>query len=48
MGEIGTERREVEFEPLPVETKPGPRRQAAPEPTPPATPAPATPEPSRT
>lgn len=51
MGEIGTERREVEFEPLPVETKPAPRRQAAPDPTPPATPAtpaPATPEPSRT
>lgn len=48
MGEIGTERREVEFEPLPVETKPAPRRQAAPDPTLPVTPARATPAPSRT
>lgn len=47
MGEIGTERREVEFEPLPVEARPTPGRQDAPDPTPPATPAPATSEPSR-
>jgi hypothetical protein len=48
MGEIGTERREVEFEPLPVKTKPAPRRQVAPDPRPPSRPTPATPEPART
>lgn len=48
MGDIGTERREVEFEPLPVESRPEPRRQAAPDPGQPASPAPAAPEPSRT
>lgn len=48
MGEIGTERREVEFEPLPAEPGPEPRRQAAPDPALPASPAPAAPEPSRT
>lgn len=36
MGNIGTERREVEFEPLPDEPAPEPDRQAEP-----ATPAPA-------
>lgn len=44
MGQIGTERREVEFEPLP-KPETAPRRQAVPDPT---TPAPALPEPSRT
>ena len=48
MGDIGTERREVEFEPLPVETTPAPRRQAVPDPARPAAPAPSVPEPSRT
>jgi len=48
MGDIGTERREVEFEPLPVEPSPAPRRQVAPDPAQPASPAPAAPEPSRT
>jgi hypothetical protein len=48
MGEIGTERREVEFEPLPAETEPAPRRTAAPTPAHPPVPAPVTPEPSRT
>jgi len=47
MGDIGTERREVEFEPLRVETEPAPRRQVAPDPAPPAAPVPGTPEPSR-
>lgn len=37
MGDIGTERREVEFEPLPDETAPEPRRE----------PVPAAPEPER-
>ena len=42
MGDIGTERREVEFEPLPEESRPSPDREPASSPAPPA------PEPSRT
>jgi hypothetical protein len=42
MGDIGTERREVEFEPLPEEPAPSPGREPAPSPAPPAA------EPSRT
>lgn len=47
MGEIGTERREVEFEPLPAETRPAPRRQGAPDSAPPASPIPARAEPEQ-
>jgi hypothetical protein len=42
MGDIGTERREVEFEPLPEEPVPSPDREPASSPVPPAA------EPSRT
>ena len=43
MGNIGTERREVEFEPLPEVAPPEPdRRRDQPEPTPKPEPAPAT------
>lgn len=34
MGDIGTERREVEFQPLPEEASPTPRRDADVEPAP--------------
>jgi len=34
MGQIGTERREVEFEPLPDEAAPQPQPQSEPEPVP--------------
>ena len=44
MGDIGTERREVEFEPLETE----PLKQPAPEPERTASPAPSTPVPERT
>lgn len=47
MGDIGTERREVEFEPLPEEPAPAPRRDPAASPGRPAVPAPDMPEPSR-
>lgn len=39
MGDIGTERREVEFEPLPDEPAPEPRREPAPAPEPERAPA---------
>jgi hypothetical protein len=41
MGQIGTERREVEFEPLPEEPATEPVRRAEPEPQPGPSPAPA-------
>ena len=44
MGDIGTERREVEFEPLPEEQSPSPGREPASSPAP----APPAAEPSRT
>jgi hypothetical protein len=47
MGDIGTERREVEFDPLPEESRPTPRRDPAASPVRPAVPAPDVPEPSR-
>jgi hypothetical protein len=47
MGDIGTERREVVFEPLPEEPRATPRRHAAASPDRPAVPDPAVPEPSR-
>lgn len=47
MGDIGTERREVQFEPLPEEPRPTPRHESAADPARPAVPVHATLEPIR-
>jgi hypothetical protein len=47
MGDIGTERREVEFEPLPEESRPTPRQDTAADPVRPTVPVDAGLEPIR-